>query len=129
MLTLPASVRIYVAAEAVDLRRGFEGLAAAARSLIRADPLTGHLFVFLNDRRNRITLVVWNRVAYPLKLICRLYRIEHLADARQLRPEARAELRQARSTPVLEKALRTGSPRRSRASRRARSWRRRRGMP
>jgi hypothetical protein len=29
MLTLPASVRIYVAAEAVDLRRGFDGLAAA----------------------------------------------------------------------------------------------------
>jgi hypothetical protein len=32
MLTLPASVRIYVAAEAVDLRRGFDGLAAATRS-------------------------------------------------------------------------------------------------
>ncbi len=38
---LPASVRIYVAAEAVDLRRGFDGLAAATRSLIREDPLTG----------------------------------------------------------------------------------------
>jgi transposase len=42
------------------------------------------------------------RVAYPLKLIGRLYRIEHLADARQLTPGARAELRQERSTPVLE---------------------------
>jgi transposase len=39
VLTLPASVRIYVAAEAVDLRRGFDGLAAATRSLIRQDPL------------------------------------------------------------------------------------------
>lgn len=35
MLTLPSSVRIYVAAEAVDLRRGFDGLAAATRSLIQ----------------------------------------------------------------------------------------------
>ena len=43
------------------------------------------------------------RVAYPLKLIGRLYRIEHLADAQQLTPEARAALRQARSTPVLAK--------------------------
>jgi transposase len=43
------------------------------------------------------------RVAYPLKLIARLYRIEHLADARELTPEGRAELRQERSTPVLEK--------------------------
>ena len=36
MLTLPSAVRIYVAAEAVDLRRGFDGLAAATRSLIGA---------------------------------------------------------------------------------------------
>ena len=60
MLMLPASVRIYVAAEAVDLRRGFDGLAAATRSLIRQDPLNGHLFVFLNRRRNRIRLEKWS---------------------------------------------------------------------
>ena len=66
MLTLPAAVRIYVAAEAVDLRRGFEGLAAATRSLIREDPLTGHLFVFLNRRKNRIKLLVWDRTGYLL---------------------------------------------------------------
>jgi hypothetical protein len=43
------------------------------------------------------------RVAYPLKLIARLYRIEHLADARELTPQGRAQLRQQRSEPVLEK--------------------------
>jgi transposase len=42
VLTLPASVRIYIAAEAVDLRRGFDGLAAATRELIRENPLNGH---------------------------------------------------------------------------------------
>jgi transposase len=66
VLTLPASVRIYVAAEAVDLRRGFDGLAAATRSLIRQDPLSGHLFVFLNRRKNRIKLLVWDRTGYLL---------------------------------------------------------------
>jgi transposase len=55
MLTLPAAVRIYVAAEAVDLRRGFDGLAAATRSVIDQDPLSGHLFVFLNRRRDQTT--------------------------------------------------------------------------
>lgn len=39
MLTLPSSVRIYVAAEPVDLRRGFDGLAAATRSLMGRDPM------------------------------------------------------------------------------------------
>jgi transposase len=66
VLTLPAAVRIYVAAEAVDLRRGFDGLAAATRSLIREDPLSGHLFVFLNRRKNRIKLLVWDRTGYLL---------------------------------------------------------------
>ena len=66
MLTLPAAVRIYVAAEAVDLRRGFDGLAAATRSLIRQDPLNGHLFVFLNRRKTRIKLLVWDRTGYVL---------------------------------------------------------------
>ena len=66
MLTLPASVRIYVAADPVDLRRGFDGLAAATRSIIRQDPLNGHLFVFLNRRRNRIKLLAWDRTGYLL---------------------------------------------------------------
>ena len=66
MLTLPSSVRIYVAAEPVDLRRGFDGLAAATRSLIGADPLSGHVFVFLNRRKNRVKLLVWDRTGYML---------------------------------------------------------------
>ena len=41
-------------------------MAAATRSLIREDPLTGHLFVFLNRRKNRIKLLVWDRTGYLL---------------------------------------------------------------
>jgi len=66
VLTLPSSVRIYVAAEAVDLRRGFDGLAAVTRGVIRQDPLNGHVFVFLNRRKNRIKLLVWDRTGFVL---------------------------------------------------------------
>jgi transposase len=66
MLPLPSSVRIYVAAEPVDLRRGFDGLAATTRSLIGQDPLSGHVFVFINRRRNRVKLLVWDRTGYVL---------------------------------------------------------------
>lgn len=66
MLTLPSVVRIYVAAEPVDLRRGFDGLAAATRSVIGANPLSGHVFVFINRRRNRVKLLVWDRTGYVL---------------------------------------------------------------
>lgn len=66
MLTLPSSVRIFIASEPVDLRRGFDGLAAATRSLISEDPLSGHVFAFINRRRNRIKLLVWDRTGYVL---------------------------------------------------------------
>lgn len=65
MLTLPASVRIYVAAEPTELRRGLDGLAAATRSLV-LDPLSGHIFCYLNRRKNRIKLLVWDRTGFLL---------------------------------------------------------------
>ena len=64
MLTLPAAVRIYVAAEPVDLRQSFDGLAGAVRRVVRVDPLSGHVFVFLNRRRNRVKVLVWDRTGY-----------------------------------------------------------------
>ncbi len=66
MLTLPAAVRIYVAAEPVDLRRGFDGLSALTRSVIGVDPLSGHVFVFLNARKNRVKCLLWDRTGYLL---------------------------------------------------------------
>lgn len=66
MLTFPASVRIFVCAEAVDLRRGFDRLAGAAREIVRQDPMSGHVFAFLNRRRDRIKMLVWDRTGFLL---------------------------------------------------------------
>lgn len=61
MLTLPSSVRIYVASKPVDLRKGFYKLAAVARTVVKQDPLSGHIFVFVNRRRNRVKCLWWDR--------------------------------------------------------------------
>jgi transposase len=66
VLTLGSNIRIYVASEPVDLRKGFDGLAAATRQAIREDPLSGHLFVFVNRRRNRLKVLVWEPSGYLL---------------------------------------------------------------
>jgi transposase len=66
MFALPSSVRIYVASEATDLRRGFDGLSALTRSVIGADPMSGHLFVFINRRKDRIKILAWDRTGYVL---------------------------------------------------------------
>lgn len=66
MLTLPFSVRVYVASEPVDLRKSFDGLSAAIRERIGADPLSGHLFVFLNRRADRVKILLWDRNGWLL---------------------------------------------------------------
>ena len=51
MLTLPPTVRVFVHLGPADMRRGFDRLAAMVREILRQDPLSGHLFVFVNRRR------------------------------------------------------------------------------
>jgi len=44
------SVRIFAAVEPVDARKSFDGLAAVVRDSLGGDPMTGHMFFFLNRR-------------------------------------------------------------------------------
>jgi transposase len=45
MLSLPPSVRILLAREPADMRKGFTGLVLLVQSVLAEDPLSGHLFV------------------------------------------------------------------------------------
>jgi transposase len=58
---LSAAVRVYFATEAADMRKSFDGLAALASDRLALDPLSGHLFVFLNKRRDRVKILYWDR--------------------------------------------------------------------
>lgn len=64
MLSFPPSVRIYLAAGATDMRKSFDGLSAAAQQVLELDPLSGHVFVFCNRRRDRIKILFWDRAGY-----------------------------------------------------------------
>lgn len=66
MLSLPPSVRVFVARGPTDLRKGFDGLEGLAREVIEQDPMSGHLFVFFNRRRDRVKILVWDRTGYVL---------------------------------------------------------------
>jgi transposase len=54
------ATRIYLATGATDMRKGFEGLYGLVRDRLQCDPLSGHVFLFSNARRNRLRLLVFD---------------------------------------------------------------------
>jgi transposase len=63
---IPAGVRIFAATAPTDMRRGFVGLAEAARERLGHDPDSGALFVFWNKRRDRLKLLWHDRTGWCL---------------------------------------------------------------
>ena len=58
--------RIWLAAEATDMRCGFDRLAERVKVVIGEDPQSGHLFVFRSRRGDRLKILVWERDGFLL---------------------------------------------------------------
>ena len=60
MFGLGPATRIYLAAGATDMRKGFEGLYGLVRDRLLCEPLSGHIFLFSNAQRNRLKLLFYD---------------------------------------------------------------------
>ena len=60
MFGVGPATRIYLAAGATDMRKGFEGLYGLVRDQLQLEPLSGHIFIFSNVQRNRLRLLFWD---------------------------------------------------------------------
>lgn len=60
MFGVGAATRIYLAAGATDMRKGFEGLFGLVRDRLQCEPLSGHVFLFCNGDHNRLKLLFWD---------------------------------------------------------------------
>jgi transposase len=113
MLTLPPSVRVFVCLAPADMRRSLDGLAAMTREVIREDPLSGHLFVFFNRRRDRTKILFWDRSGlclYYKRLEKGVFRLRALEQTRRVR----AEIEAAELALILEGIELGGAARRAR---------------
>lgn len=66
MLSLPPSVRLFVATQPVDGRKGADSLMVLVRDVFGHDPLSGHLFVFFSKRSERVRIVYWDRNGFAM---------------------------------------------------------------
>lgn len=60
MIQITPQMRVLVAIEAADFRRGIDGLAQLCRASLNADPFSGLVFAFRNRRRTAIKLLVYD---------------------------------------------------------------------
>ena len=66
MLTLPGSVRIYLSTAPTDMRKGHDGLRALVERELGADVYSGHLFVFVSRKGDRIKILAWDHGGFVL---------------------------------------------------------------
>jgi transposase len=66
VLFLPRAVRVYVATAPCNLRKSFDGLSNEVRAALAENPMSGHVFVFLNRRKNQVKLLVWTRGGFTI---------------------------------------------------------------
>jgi len=61
MLSVPVNVSVYLCTKATDMRKGFDGLHTLVLQVFERDPVDGHLFLFVNRRRDRLKMLWWDR--------------------------------------------------------------------
>ena len=66
MFSVPRSTRILLSAEPVDLRKSIDGLAALVRNAWKEDVFSGHLFVFMSRRSDRVKVLTWESGRFGL---------------------------------------------------------------
>ena len=60
MISLAPGTKVFLACRPVDLRNGFDGLAAKVQQMIGADPFSGHLFLFRGKRGDYLKALYWD---------------------------------------------------------------------
>jgi len=61
-----SQVKIWLCPKPTDMRKSFDGLAALAKGHMGEDPLSGHLFVFINKRKTYVKILYFDRSGYCL---------------------------------------------------------------
>jgi transposase len=84
---LPSTVRVFLCTQPTDMRKSFDGLMGLVTSQLQQDPLSGHLFLFLNGRRDRLKILFWDHdglcIYYKRLEAGTFERLVHQAEADQ----------------------------------------------
>jgi len=66
MLGFSGNLRYFLCCQSIDMRNGFDGLAGIVQNHLKQDPLSGDVFIFINNRRTHIKLLYWDGDGFAL---------------------------------------------------------------
>ena len=66
MIGLTQQHRYYLHTAATDLRKGFDGLSGLVGSVMGCNPVDGSVYIFINRKRDRMKMLVWERTGFML---------------------------------------------------------------
>ncbi len=66
MITIPASVKIFIGSAPIDMRKSIDGLMAIVEQELQEDAYSGHLFVFVSRRCDRVKILTWDKGGFVL---------------------------------------------------------------
>ena len=89
MIALSAHTKVYLAKDATDMRKSFRGLILLTEAVLQQESVSGHLFVFLNRRRDLMKILYWDGTGFCIwykRLECGSFQ-RPLAVAGEVRPD------------------------------------------
>lgn len=66
MITIPRSVRIFIGSTPIDMRKSIDGLMSIVQEELAQDAYSGHLFVFVSRRCDRVKILTWDKGGFVL---------------------------------------------------------------
>ena len=66
MITIPRSVRIFIGSNPIDMRKSIDSLMSIVQEELRQDAYSGHLFVFISRRADRVKILTWDKGGFLL---------------------------------------------------------------
>jgi transposase len=63
---IPQQLRIFLCTQPADMRKNFNGLSGLVRKTMMLDPLSGHLFVFRNQRGDRLKVLYFDNDGFAI---------------------------------------------------------------
>jgi transposase len=80
MITMNRRTKIFISKEPADMRASYDSLFSKVKTILEEDPMSGHLFVFINQKRTCCKCLYYDGTGLVIWYLCRYRHNDTYAD-------------------------------------------------